>query len=251
MKEKYVFHEDALTFASNLKRKSVRLAVLDPPYYGIVKDEWDNQWSSPKEFVSWLYKILEALRPALTSDGSLLIFGGLGKPKERPFLDLLHKIEKNDLYVTRNWITWGKRRAYGKSHDYLYLREELLWFSASEKRKKIVFNVPYTKELRGYKGFNPLYPAKSPYKRVGNVWHDIPELMRTERSCQKPIPLLSRIVETHSNKGDLVVDLFSGWGTTGVASLLAKRKFRGCDLDKEAVKAANERCRKAVKGLTP
>lgn len=244
--KKYVRCLDALLFLRGLKDSSVRLAIFDPPYYNVVKDDWDRQWKTPREYVIWLYRILRVLRRKLTSDGSLLLFGALGKHNERPFLDLMRRIERKGLYQHRNWITWAKRRAYGKSHDYLWLREELVWYSVAKERTSVVFNVPHTKELRGYDGFNKKYPAKSPYKRVGNVWLDIPELFKPERSCQKPIPLLERIVETHSNKGDLVIDCFAGLGTAGVAALSLGRRFRGSDKDKLAVKDANRRCRKAA-----
>lgn len=237
---KYVVRSDALEFVKSLKDGSVRLAVLDPPYYGIVADEWDNQWSSVREFVRWLYAILKVLRRKLTPDGSLLLFGGIGRHNERPLFDLMRRIERKNLYHYRNFITWAKRKAYGKSHDYLFCREELVWYSASSVRTEVVFNIPLLDQLRGYKGFNKKYPAKSDYKRVSNVWMDIPELFKTRRSCEKPLALLERIVATHSNPRDLVIDCFCGLGVSGVASLKLGRKFKGADRDKVAVHLANE-----------
>lgn len=251
MKRRYIVHQDAKTFIRSLSDSSVRLACIDPPYYGVVSDAWDNQWDSPKQFVKWLYDLLVELKPKLTADGSLLMFGALGRHGERPFLDVMRRIEKRNLYRHRNWITWAKRRAYGKKFNYLWLREELVWYSVAEEESSVVFNIPYTDILRGYDGFNAKYPAKSPYKRVGNVFTDIGELMRPERSCQKPSALLERLVKTHSNSGDLVVDFFSGTGTTGIAALSLGRRFLGCDTDKSAVKKANRRCREAAKSCKP
>ena len=149
-------------------------------------------------------------------------------------------IEEKGLLQYRNLITWAKRRAYGKSHDYLFCREEIAWYSVSKERTGVTFNIPLLSEKRGYAGFSKKYPAKSEFKRVSNVWGDIPELMRPKRVAQKPVELMRRLVKTHANKGDLVVDPFAGSGSTGIAALLEGCRFVGSDTDSEAVKMSNE-----------
>lgn len=233
---------DALEFSKTLEDGSVALLATDPPYYGIVADEWDNKWATCDQFAKWLSGVLIAFAPKLTADGSIVVFGAIGKHGHRPLFDLMRLLEcVESPYTYRNMITWNKRRAYGKSHDYLFCREEILWYSVSEERTEVRFNIPLTSELRGYKGWDKEHPAKSDYKRVSNVWNDIPEIMRPARSCEKPVPLMNRVVETHSHVGDLVVDLFCGLGATGVAALSSGRRFVGCDTDKSAVSIANHR----------
>lgn len=121
----------------------------------------------------------------------------------------------------------------------------------SPERTEVTFNIPLTNIERGYEGYNKKYPAKSKFKRVTNVWSDIPELMRPKRKAQKPVPLMERIIQTHSNPGDLVVDPFAGWGTTGIAALGLGRRFFGNEGIIEDAKEANERCEAVVKTLTP
>lgn len=242
----YVRSQDACAFIESLEDASVGLVLIDPPYYGIVDDSWDNQWASEDDYVSWLSVMCYAARKKLTPAGSLLVFGGVGKHGSHPFFRVISELEKK--FHFRNLITWKKRRAYGKSHDYLFCREEIAWFSCSEERTGVTFNIPYTDVKRGYDGFNKKYPAKSEYKRVSNVWDDIPELMRPERNCQKPEPLIKRLVETHSNPGDLVVDFFAGWGTTGVVALKCGRRFLGCEAIADDAALANSRCVEAAGG---
>lgn len=234
---------DALDFADTLQDGSVHLVATDPPYFGIVEDSWDNQWRSEEHYAQWLCDVFWAYHRKLTPDGSLVFFGGIGKHSHRPLLRLVDYLENDDKgrYQFRNWITWKKRRAYGKSHDYLFCREEILWYSKSRERTEVRFNIPLTDEKRGYAGFNPDYPAKSEYKRVSNVWDDIPELMRPERNCQKPLPLMERIIKTHSNEKDLVVDMFCGWGSTGVAANRCGRNFLGCEAIESDARLANAR----------
>ena len=233
----YIQTDDARRFIGGLPDSSIDLLLTDPPYYEIVKDTWDNSWKSSDEFVDWLASIFEAVHPKLKSTGSLVFFGGIGKHGAHPLFKLIERLEQT--YTYRNWITWGKRRAYGKQHDYLFCREEILWYTVSDQW---TFNIPYLAEKRGYAGFNLKYPAKSEYKRVTNVWTDITELFRPERSCQKPDPLMARLVATHSNPGDLIVDPFAGLGTTGVAALRLGRRFQGCEIDVVAAVLAEERC---------
>lgn len=246
----YVRHCVADELIDSLDDGSVRLFLLDPPYYKIVPEKWDRKWETPEAYASWLSATLLRARPKLTRDGSLVFFNALGSHGAHPLFDVVRAVEKE--YRFRNWITWRKRRAYGKSHDYLYIREEILWYSVSAERTECVFNKPYTDELRGYAGFDPKYKAHSEYKRVGNVWtewsdcdpviEDITELFRPERTAQKPAKLIARLIETHSNPGDLVVDTFAGWGTTVIEALRLGRRSVGCEEIEADAHAANARC---------
>ena len=66
---------------------------------------------------------------------------------------------------------------------------------------------------------------------MSNVWDDIPELMRPKRSCEKPLPLMERLVLTHSDPKDLVVDFFAGLGPVKTVCEANDRFFLGCDID--------------------
>jgi len=231
-REQFVFQSDAIDFAERFAPGSIDLLLFDPPYYKIVRHDLDNQWTSVQDFVAWFVRLLRGYRPKLKPNASVVFFGALGSHGVRPFQRVMMEVEEplNRLNLTyRNCITWKKRRGYGKSHDYLFCREEIAWYSANPERTGVTFNIPYLNEKRGYEGWNKDYPAKSEYKRVSNVFADIGEVMHPKRTCQKPVELLARLVNTHSNPGDLVVDPFSGWGTTGIASVLNGRDFLGCE----------------------
>lgn len=237
---------DAIEFVSSLEDNSIDLFLTDPPYFHILEKNWDKQWSSVDEYVEWFIKFVDVAYPKMKDDASFIFFGGIGKHNSHPLWRLVDKIEQRTPLYFRNSITWSKRRAYGKSHDYLFCREEIMWYSKSCERTSVKFNVPYTSEVRGYAGYNKKYAAKSEYKRVTNVWNDITELFRTEREAQKPIKLLERLVKTHSNKGDTVCDPFTGWGSTGIASLFNERKFIGCEIDSIDALLADKRCQRAL-----
>lgn len=58
---------------------------------------------------------------------------------------------------------------------------------------------------------------------------------------QKPLAVLEKIIQIASNKNDLVLDCFSGVGSTGVAALKNGRRFVGIEIDDTYSQAAKKR----------
>lgn len=59
--------------------------------------------------------------------------------------------------------------------------------------------------------------------------------------AQKPLKVLEKIINIASNENDVVLDCFSGVGSTGVAALKNNRRFIGIELSKEYSDAQSER----------
>ena len=64
---------------------------------------------------------------------------------------------------------------------------------------------------------------------------------RTEHPTQKPLALISQLIEKHSNKGDIVLDPFMGSGTIGVACKNLDRNFIGIEKDENYFNIAKQR----------
>lgn len=60
---------------------------------------------------------------------------------------------------------------------------------------------------------------------------------------EKPVSLITTLIENSSKPTDLVFDPFCGRGATGVAALFAGRQFLGFDVQKKAVRISRERLR--------
>ena len=71
-------------------------------------------------------------------------------------------------------------------------------------------------------------------------------LKKPKHPAQKPVKLLEHIIKIASNEGDVVFDPFMGVGSTGVAAITNKRKFIGCEIEKEYFDAAAERIGKLL-----
>ena len=145
------------------------------------------------------------------------MWGGIGKPGNRIFFDWLSRLEEQSSLTIWDVITWSKKRAYGTPNRLLFTREECAMLVKGDKPS--TFNVPLLAEERGYAGFNPAYPAKSKFKRRTNVWTDVTELFRGKiHDAEKPPRLAEIMIEMSSNPGDLVLDMFAGSGSTGLAA---------------------------------
>ena len=62
------------------------------------------------------------------------------------------------------------------------------------------------------------------------TWDDIPSLPSSGKILQKPLVFYKRMIEISTNPGDMVLDPFSGYGTTLVAAELLDRQWIGIDL---------------------
>ena len=83
---------------------------------------------------------------------------------------------------------------------------------------------------------------KDEYKGVpiDTLWCDINNVQGTSSEntrypTQKPIDLLKRIITITTNENDLVIDLYSGSGTTALACQELNRDYIGCDISESAI----------------
>jgi DNA modification methylase len=67
---------------------------------------------------------------------------------------------------------------------------------------------------------------------------------------QKPVRVLTRLIELATNPGDIVLDPFCGVGSTGIAALGLDRKFIGYEIDKIYFDAAKKRMNEFLETTT-
>jgi site-specific DNA-methyltransferase (adenine-specific) len=88
------------------------------------------------------------------------------------------------------------------------------------------------------------YADKMPGVPLQNDWQDIQPAPRSEAlgyPTQKPLALLRRIIETSSDKGDVVLDPFCGCGTSVHAAAELGRQWIGIDVSYYAVRLIRRR----------
>ncbi|PIY78515.1 MAG: site-specific DNA-methyltransferase, partial [Parcubacteria group bacterium CG_4_10_14_0_8_um_filter_35_7] len=94
---------------------------------------------------------------------------------------------------------------------------------------------------------------KKPCLQMRSVWSiNTPKPIEKKfgkHPTQKPEDLLKRIILASTNKGDLIIDPFTGSSTTGIAAYLYGRKFIGIDTEKEYLDLSIKRFEELDKNL--
>ena len=136
--------------------------------------------------------------------------------------------------VYQSWIIWSYDWGGRTKKNFARKHEDLLMYS---KGKEFLFNadsirIPYIMKKSVRKGAELNALGKIPT----DVWpknnHTTSKEYCGWHPTQKPVELLERIIKAHTNEGDVVVDIFSGSGSTAVATKKTNRIFKGCEQDK-------------------
>ncbi len=207
---------DYRDFLSSIEQDSVDLILTDPPYaisretgfssvgknsvarFGVSMHfgKWDNQEIDLKA-------LAELSMRSLRKGGTIIVFYDLWKITK--LADALTDAGFKQL----RFIEWEKTNPVPLNSKRNYLTNSREIAASAVKHSKPTFNSEYDNGKY-------LYPIHRE-KRI--------------HPTQKPLKLLTDLVLKHSNVGDMVVDPFSGSGSTAIASLNNDRLFKGADID--------------------
>ena len=97
-------NKDCLEFLKSLDDESVDLVIVDPPYFEIIKDKWDNQWNSEQEYLDWCMEWTTECFRVLKPGRCFYVWG---TTKQDTFLRYkLDVLNKQDNAHYQNWIIW-------------------------------------------------------------------------------------------------------------------------------------------------
>lgn len=74
MSDYQLFHGDCLEVLPTLSDKSINLAAVDFPYFGVKDNDWDNQWRTRDDFLRWIGVVCDQIQRLLTDNGSFYAF---------------------------------------------------------------------------------------------------------------------------------------------------------------------------------
>lgn len=196
-----LYHGDCLEALPMIE--SADLPLTDPPY-GI---DYQSAWRTDKS--QW--------HPKIANDTNLDFIPAV--------LSELHRMTPPDAhaYVFCRWDKWPLPWGAWKATNML------VWDKMSHGTGDLENSFGPQHELcafltKGRLGFNGKRPVD--VLRCPKV---PPEAL--VHSCEKPVPLLQRMVELSCPKSGIVIDPFMGSGATGQAAMRAGRKFIGMELD--------------------
>lgn len=240
-----LYQGDSIDWLKSLDSESIDLVFADPPY-NIKKADWDN-FENQEQYIDWSLQWISEASRILKSTGSLYICGF-----SEILADLKHPVSK--YFKSCRWLIWHYKNKANMSHDWGRSHESIIHFRKSNPVKLNIDDVriPYGAHTLKY----PSHPQAetSAYgkgaKKKRDNWTPNPkgakpkDVIEIPTTCngmgettphptQKPEELLRKLVLASSNEGDLVIDPFSGSGTTLVVAEQLNRRWMGCDLNME------------------
>lgn len=247
-KDFVLYHDDCLTVLSQLPENSIDMIFADPPYMlsnggftvhagkmvSVNKGKWDESKGFNDDYLfhkTWL----EACRRVLKPHGTLWVSGTY-----HSIYQCGHAIQSIGYHIL-NDVTWFKPNASPNLSCRFFTasHETLLWVR-KDKKAKHTFNYELMKNGEWSEDF-----IKKPNTQMRSVWSVNPpkkeEKKYGKHPTQKPLSLLERIVLASTNKGDVILDPFTGSSTTGIASKKHGRKFIGIDTEKQYLDLSRKR----------
>ncbi len=266
-----LYKADSLEFLKEFPENSVDMVFADPPYFlssgtftcqngkmvSVKKGDWDLSNGTKKNFefhLEWIKAVKRILKP----NGTIWISGTYHSIYQCGFALQLAG------YHILNDVAWFKPNASPNlSCRFFTASHETLIWARKEKKAKHTFNYKtmvdwennYTKEIRcrhcGKKELYEVFHEKG--KQMRSVWAvNTPQKIEKKfgkHPTQKPEELLRRVVLASTNKGDLILDPFTGSSTTGLVAYLYGRKFIGIDTEKEYLDLSIKRFEDLEKNL--
>lgn len=241
-----IVHGESLEILDQLPEDSIDMVFADPPYnlqlknelwrpnltrVDAVDDEWD-QFEGFADYDGFTRAWLRAIRRVMAPTATLWISG------------TYHNIFRvgtalQDMgFWLLNSVTWYKPNATPNFRGTRLKNDvEMVIWAKYDEHSSYTFNHHLMKRYNGG-------------KQLGSVW-EIPVCGGSERlknetgsklhPTQKPEALLERIIAAGTKPGDVVLDPFSGTGTTAAVAKRLRRKWIGIEMDPAYVAASRAR----------
>jgi site-specific DNA-methyltransferase (adenine-specific) len=262
---------DCLDRLAALPAASVDLVFADPPYFlsnggftcqsgrraPVGKGTWDASRGLEADH-HFNRQWLEACGRVLKASGSLWVSG-----TQHVIFSVGFGLQSLGWRLL-NTVTWYKPNASPNlSCRYFTHSSELLVWAAPQRPGKLrhLFHYPAMKAANGGKQMRDVWSLPRPGDEEldadgqGRIWTltspRSEEKALGRHPTQKPVALLSRIIEASAPEGGLVLDPFCGSGTTGVAALRLGRRFLGIEREPAWLELARARLKAETDGARP
>lgn len=254
-----LFYGDSLDWLASLKSESVDLVFADPPY-NLKKADWDT-FESQEQYIEWSMKWIAHAARALKPTGSLYVCG---------FSEILADIKhpSSKYFKHCRWLIWHYKNKANLGNDWGRSHESIMHLRKSDAFKLNIddVRVPYGAHTLKYpshpqadtsafgKGAKQKRDNWTPNERGAKPKDviDIPTTCngmgeKTPHPTQKPEELVRKLVIASSIPGELVIDPFSGSGTTLVVAEQLGRRWMGCDMNSTYNEWAIERLERVTR----
>ena len=258
-----LYLDDCRDFLNNLPEESAHMIFADPPYnlsnggitchagkmVSVNKGQWDESKGLDKD-LKFHAEWIKACRRVLKPNGTIWISGTY-----HSIYRCGYALELAGYHIL-NDICWFKPNASPNlSCRYFTASHETLIWARKDKKARHTFN--YKKMVDWENNYKKTYKSDTTNsyheheilhqkgKQMRSVWAiNTPRPVEKEfgkHPTQKPEELLRRIITASTNKGDLIIDPFTGSSTTGLIAYLLGRKFIGIDNEKKYLDLSEKR----------
>lgn len=257
-----LYQGDCMALLEEIPNETCDLIITSPPY--CIGKAYEDKKRDLKAFVEQQEKTVEEIYRVLKVGGSVCWQVGYHITGQEviPLDFYVYKVfsecsEKHDIpLVLRNRIIWTFGHGLNPSQRFSGRHETILWFTKGDgytfdlDTVRVPQKYPGKRAYRGNKkgefSGNPL--GKNPT----DVW-DIPNVKanhveKTEHPCQFPVAIPSRFIKALTPQNGVVLDPYTGSGTTGVAAVLEGRRFIGAEIKDDYYLIAKERIQQAIDG---
>ena len=93
---------DALEWMKSLPNQSVDCVFVDLPYFGVVSDDWDNQWKDRNEYLDWVVSLAHEWKRITKSNSSIFIFCD---EKMEAYI----QVRLDEIFLLLNKIVWYRK----------------------------------------------------------------------------------------------------------------------------------------------
>ena len=256
-----IYELDCVEFLSLLPANTVDTVFADPPY-NIKKASWDNIGNTD-QYINWSLLWIKECSRILKTNGTLYICGitEILADIKRPAMQYFDKCR---------WLIWYYENKANLGNDWGRSHESILCL---RKTKKYTFNIDdiritynnhtlkypqrdmngkssqFNHGRSGTWSPNPLGAKPKDVLQIPTTCNGMNE--KTKHPTQKPEELLRKLLLASTNIGDLVVDPFSGSGTTAVVASQLQRNFIVNDNNHEYNQMADHRLTNLVYKTIP
>lgn len=245
---------------------SIDCVVTSPPYYqqrDYLHKKQIGQEGTVEQYVDKLVKVFSNIRKVMNKNGTLFI-NMADKYVNQSLLGAPWRLALamiDDGWVLRNEVIWKKNRIMPQSAKNRFTPEHEQVFFFTIKRRGYTFNSDAVrqpakwahdrragkgrhvyKESRGENGHTAAVSIAADGKRIRrSVWEIETSQTDGQHAATFPVGLPEICILAGSNKGDTVLDPFSGMASVGVAAIKHGRKYVGVEVSRKFNREARRR----------
>lgn len=262
-----LWHGDSLATMARLPERSVDCIVTSPPYFGLRDYGNEGQYGleeSPAAYVETMRALFSEARRVLADDGTLWLNIGDSYAPSKNLLGIPWRTAfalQDDGWTLRAEVIWAKRNCLpdpakdrpARAHEqvFLFSKGRSYWYDADAIREdsdpgQEAHNQRYAKEYAGHTARAATTGQPGNVNNVGihsrpgkggrparSVWSISAQPFPEAHFAVMPPELAERCVLAGCKPGGVVLDPFSGSGTTGMVAAKRGRRYVGIDLSRD------------------